>query len=217
MPTLGRPAADDQPTTARSPLIRTPTAAAGARRALRPRPRRARGPQQVRDRSLGWLSDDPLEADLGVAQRDRPATSARLENRGSKDVILTRCGRRDACCDLRILEPWERSTTSRWSKSCCTFLECGHGLTRPKPSVTYNGHLEGDRCSLLQAAPVAESTANVAFSGMNSMHRDGIQRNAQQTPGAARPRNPGTTNQRCVEEDAAGLGTRWSFRSFSVD
>jgi len=33
----------------------------------------------------------------------------------------------------------------------------------------------------LQAAPAAESTANVAFSGMNPMHRDGIQRNAQQT------------------------------------
>jgi hypothetical protein len=60
---------------------------------------------------------------------------------------------------------------------------------------------------------VAESTANVAFSGMNPMHRDGIQRNAQQT----QERHARATNQRRVEEDAAGLGTRWSFRSFSVD
>lgn len=105
----------------------------------------------------------------------------------------------------------------RAGPSLAVLLECGHGLTRPKPSVTYNGHLEGDRCSLLQAAPVAESTANVAFSGMNSMHRDGIQRKVQQTQERHARATPTQPISDGVEEDAAGLGTRWSFRSFSVD
>ena len=104
----------------------------------------------------------------------------------------------------------------RAGPSLAALLECGHGLTRPKPSVTYNGHLEGDRCSLLQAAPVAESTANVAFSGMNPMHRDGIQRNAQQTQerhARAAPAQPISDASKSMPQD----WTRWSFRSFSVD
>jgi len=43
---------------------------------------------------------------------------------------------------------------------------------------------------------------------MNLMHRDGVQRKLQQTHGVAGPRNPDTTNQRCVEEYAGGIGER---------